>query len=216
MPRIVSLLAGLLLAVILSPPTQAQDTDTTSILHDIQVRYEALDGLRADFTQVIRSDFSENTTRMRGDLLLQQNKYRVETDEQTLVTDGTTTWIYTPADQQVIINHTEQDASTLSPETFFTDYAERYTVQREKRVRRDGDRHRLLTLQPMSTRTMFEQVRLWVRTEDLVITRLQVTDRDGSEITISLDNVDLTPALRARDFRFTPPEGVEVIDLRSS
>jgi outer membrane lipoprotein carrier protein len=55
-----------------------------------------------------------------------------------------------------------------------------------------------------------------VRAEDLIITRLQVTDRDGSEITISLDDVDLTPTFQASDFRFTPPEGVEIVDLRSS
>lgn len=216
MTHIRRLTIGLVLALALPPAVSAQDADTTSVLQAIENRYDALDGLRAEFTQVIRSDFADGSRQMRGELLLQQNKYRVETGEQTLVTDGTTTWIYTPADRQVIVNHAEQDASTLSPETFFTDYAERYDVQREEQVWRNDDRHRLLVLQPRSSGTMFTTVRLWVRAEDLVITRLQVTDRDGSEITISLDDVDLTPTFQANDFRFTPPEGVEVVDLRSS
>lgn len=217
MPRFSFFLGGLLLfSFSMLSPVHAQDADSTTILHEIQQRYESLDGLRADFTQVIRSDFADESTRMRGRLLLRENKYRVETNEQTLVTDGTTTWIYTPADEQVIINNAEQDASTLSPETFFTNYADRYAIVEKNRVWRDRDHHWKLKLTPKSPETLFEEVTLWVRRDDRIVTRLQVTDRDGSEITIFLDDIDLTPHLRASDFRFTPPDGVEVVDLRSS
>jgi outer membrane lipoprotein carrier protein len=211
-----ALLTVLLLAILVPSAGWAQTADSTSLLPAIQQRYEQLDGLRATFTQEIRSDFASGSTRMQGTLLLKQEKYRVETDEQTLVTDGTTTWIYTPADQQVIINHADQDASTLSPETFFTDYADHYRVVRTEEVWQNGVRHRKLRLTPTSSQTLFREVTLWVRPNDPIVTRLRVTDRDGSEITISLEDIDLNPGLRASDFTFTPPEYADVVDLRSS
>ncbi len=217
MSRLCSIFLAALLAAILAPsPGQAQTADSLSLLETIQQRYEQLNGLQATFTQEIRSDFASGSTRMRGTLLLKQEKYRVETEEQTLVTDGTTTWIYTPADQQVIINHADQDASTFSPETFFTDYANHYRIVRAEEEWQNGVRRRKLSLTPSSSQTLFQDVTLWVRANDPIVTRLQVTDREGSVITISLDDIDLNPGLRASDFTFTPPDYADVVDLRSS
>lgn len=221
LPRLWFVLLTACLLAALPPVARAQSTaeaapDTTSLLHEIQARYEALDGLQAQFMQEMNSDVGGRSPRMQGRLWLQGDKYRIETRNQTLVTDGTTTWIYAPADNQVVINNARQDASTLSPQTLLTDYAARYAIASQQPVRINGTDHQKLTLQPTASSVTFTDVTLWMRRADRIVTRVRVTDRDGSTLTITLDDIRLNPPLPPRLFAFDPPPSAEVVDLRSS
>jgi outer membrane lipoprotein carrier protein len=211
MPRRATLV--LLLALTLPLPAAGQ-ADAVS-LSDVQQAYDALDGLRAAFTQVISSDFAGDTTRIDGTVLLAGNKYRVETPTQTVVTDGQTTWIYTPADSQVVINDAEQDASTVTPETFLTASAERYEKTRSTATTRQGTPHGKLTVTATDSTSRFEEATLWVRRSDQVVTRMRATDRNGSTLDLRLRDLTVNPRLPDDTFTFAPPEGVEVIDLRT-
>jgi len=141
--------------------------------------------------------------------------YRIETLDQTLVTDGSTSWIYTPADSQVVVNDATSSEMALSPETFFTDYAARYEVASITEAPAASEAAQVLALTPSSPRAAFESVTLWVRA-DHVITQLQVKDPGGSTITINLRDIRLNPALARDRFTFETPPDVEVIDLRPS
>ncbi|MEX0599474.1 MAG: outer-membrane lipoprotein carrier protein LolA, partial [Rhodothermales bacterium] len=61
----------------------------------------------------------------------------------------------------------------------------------------------------------FTQATLSMRTRDHNITRLQVVDVNGTTMDFNLTNIELNPALDSTVFQFTPPNGAEVIDLRS-
>jgi outer membrane lipoprotein carrier protein len=202
-----------------APPTgdrvAADTADASARLEAVEARYRSLDGLSARFVQVTEPEGGGGSSRLEGRLLLKGDKYRIETSEETLVTDGSTTWVYTPADSQVIVNDASDDPSTLSPRTFFTDYGRRYRAARMEPAGPGRDASTVLHLVPRSAASNYETVALWVR-EDNVVTRLRVTDAAGTTYTISLDRIALDPGLAPSTFRFTPPDGVEVVDLRSS
>lgn len=199
------------LGLVFTIPALAQDDVSLS---DVQTTYDALDGLRASFTQVISSDFAGDTTKLRGTVVLSGNKYRVETATQTVVTDGQTTWIYTPADSQVVINDTEQDASTVTPETFLTASATRYEKTGTTSTTRRGRPHVKLTVAATDSSSRFTEATLWVRRSDRVVTRMRATDRNGSALDLRLRNLVVNPPRTDNPFTFTPPTGVEVVDLR--
>ncbi len=203
----------ILLGLVLTVPALGQDAVS---LMDVQKAYDALDGLRASFTQVISSDFAGDTTRIEGTVLLSGNKYRVETPTQTVVTDGQTTWIYTPADSQVVVNDAEQDASTVTPETFLTASADRYEKRSSARTTRQNTPHVKLAVIAADSSSRFKQATLWVRRSDRVVTRMRAVDRNGSTLDLRLNDPVVNPPLEETTFTFTPPEGVEVIDLRES
>jgi len=203
-----------LLSLILTPPAGGQSTSLS--LSDVQEAYENLDGLRASFTQVISSDFAGDTTRLDGTVSLSGNKYRVEIPNQTVVTDGETTWIYTPADSQVVINDAEQEESTVTPETFLTASDDRYDETASTPTTRQGTPHVKLTVAATDSASRFKEATLWVRRSDRVVTRMRATDRNGSTLDLRLKNLVVNPELRDDPFTFSPPEGLEIIDLRRS
>ena len=214
MPRCVALLA--LAAVLLSgAPVHAQAPDLS--LSDVTEAYRALEGLEASFVQVMGSEFAGDSMRVEGSVLLSDNKYRVQTPSQTVVTDGATTWIYTPADSQVVVNDADTSASTITPETFLTASSDRYRVETTTPTTRLGAPHWILGVTATGPAARFQSVRLWVRRADRIVTRMQATDRSGSTIDLRLRDLTLNPeTLRAGSpFTFSPPEDVTVIDLRA-
>lgn len=208
------LLFFLLLSGSLAAAAPAQSDSVT--LAEVQTAYDALDGLQASFTQTLTSDFSSDSTRMEGSVLLSGNKYRVKTPNQTVITNGTTTWIYTPDENQVVVNSADTDDGAVTPETFLTASAERYEVQSTTPTTRLDAPHIQLSVASTDASARFAEVTLWVRQSDHVVTRMRGTDQDGSTIDLRLQNLDVSPETlkTGSPFSFSPPDGIEVVDLR--
>ena len=218
-----ALAASAVLIGLLTAPAVAQPSDTTdaaeegrALLRDVQATYNALEGMRATFTQTVIPAFSEDSTRMRGLLLLQGNRYRVETSRETFVTNGRTTWIYAPADSQVVVNDAAQDPATVSPQTLFMDYTDRYRVEAMQTKTAKGTPHRVLSLVPTARDARFTSLRMWVRRDDGLVTRLRVEEAGGAVVQIEFDDLLSSPDVPPNAFTFDPPPGVDVVDLRSS
>lgn len=210
-------LTVLVLAVLplMMAPARAQEQDAPAVLHRVQSAYDSIDALRASFTQTTLSAFSDDTTTFSGTLLLKENKFRVEAAQQTLVTNGETTWIYTPSENQVIVNDYVNDETTLTPDEVFYDYADRFDVTSMEAENRSGERYYVLELVPKEEGAFYQDVTIHVRDRDAMITRLRLHDQNGSIVTFELDDITLNPPLTAEDFTFTPPSNAEVVDLRS-
>jgi outer membrane lipoprotein-sorting protein len=210
--RLIGLLA--LVAVLTAGQTYAQSGDTPprssgDILDRLRERYQSTDALRARFTQTIGDASMEGTLTLRGDA------YRIELADQTLVTDGTTSWVYSKPDGQVLVNDVIPDETAFSPADFFTHYPDRFDVRVAGSQTIDGARHDRLTLTPKSADAFLREVTLFVRSTDALPTRVQIVDGNGTRLAFDLRDVELNPTVGSDVFRFDPPAGTEVVDLRS-
>jgi outer membrane lipoprotein carrier protein len=201
------------LLLVFAPLAPAQEAPSLEALQD---RYDRLGGLRATFTQVTQSDFANDSTQVDGRVLLAGDKYRVETPSQTVVTNGATSWIYSPADSQVVVSDADAEASTITPQTFLTASAERYEVTTTRTSRRDGALHNVLSLTATGDAARFQEAVLWVRRTDRIVTRLRATDRNGATLDLRLHDIAVNPTFEGRPFTFSAPDGVEVVDLRAN
>jgi outer membrane lipoprotein carrier protein len=211
-------IAGLALfvAIVLTaghPAVHAQDAE--AVFARLQAKYNAIEGLRATFTQTMSSAYWENEESFTGQLILQGDKYRVETSTEVLVVNGEETYVYRPTERQVLINDVVEDEASFSPSTFLLHYHERFDVRDVTEVTLDGARHFRLNLKPKSPDSFFREATIWLRDRDDIITKLTVLDVNETRMVFTLDNIELNPTLDADTFSFTPPDGVEVIDLRS-
>lgn len=211
-------LALLVLSSVVGLPARAQSTSDVeaaeALLERVQQTYEAANGLRATFTQQTRSPFSEDTVTFKGTLLLQETKYRIETPQQTLVTDGATTWIYNPATSQVIINQYVNDETIITPDEIFRDYLEHYTVAGILPQGRNATAVEI-DLAAADTSAYYTDITVRVRRRDAMLTRVRLEDQNGSTVVFRLDDIQLNPSFDPNAFTFTPPPDAEVVDLRS-
>ena len=194
-------------------PLAAQSED--ELISRIRTRYDQVELMRASFTQRITSPFGDILPENRGTLVLEGDRYRVETEVQTFVTNGETTWIYDAAERQVLINDFVDDETTFSISKFLNDFHAEYEVMATSLVHAEGTRHHRLRLKSLVNEAFFKEVTLWMRDNDDVITRLKVLDVNDAVLEFYLDDIEINPQLDSDPFTFTPPSDAEIIDLRS-
>lgn len=211
-----SLLTRLLLvAIFLSIGDQASAQTADTVFERLKEKYASIESLRAEFSQTMTSSYMDEEATSQGVLVIQGERYRVETEGQTLVTDGKVTWVYMPSQNQVLINDYRNDEQSFSISEFLFGYDENYDASEVNTATVGGEKHFVLTLRPKRDDAFFTEATLAMRDRDNVITRLQVVDVNGTTMVFNLDNIQLNPALKDNVFSFTPPQGTEVIDLRS-
>ena len=141
------------------------------------------------------------------------NRYRIETDERTVVTDGKTSWSWNPRNRQVVIDNYKEETHSLSPEQLLLSYPKDYfsTFIGEETVA--GQRTYVLKLTPKEDNTFATAMKIWVG-KDWLIRKVEITDVNGAVTTYVIEKISIDQKLADSRFSFQVPDKAEVIDLR--
>lgn len=195
-------------------PMQAQQDTAHQLMEQLRARYQQIDALQASFVQILQTPYAEQPDTLRGTLWLQGDRYRVETPRQTIVTDGQTFWVYLHDTRQVLVNDYVPEETGFSLTEFLLHYPDRYVVNGGETISYQHTTYHRLRLRPQRPEASFQEALLWVRTRDLLVTRLEVRDMNDVHMTFMLSDLTLNPTLRPDLFTFRLPADVEVVDLR--
>ena len=195
----------------------AQDKELTVkyITENLQHRYEMIDDATAQFEQHIRFGFSNIEQTFRGTLMMKKpNRYRIESEHQTLVTDGMTVWAYSTANKQVIIDRYKENSNSISPEQFMLNLPSSYYATVLGSEKNSGGMVILLKLIPKDDRSFVKSVKLSVEEHGWLVRRIMILDVNETETTYTVKDIKLNTNIKEKSFAFETPEGAEVVDLR--
>ena len=212
---LILLLTGALLGS--QPATARQDRPelrASELAQRLSEHYDGIASMRLRFVQTATSTFMDTDERYAGDLVFTDTSYRIETSNQTIVSDGITTWVYNRGQDQVIINDFVEDEGAFSLTTFLRSFSEEYLSSWEGTQTLDGKRHDRLRLLPKNGLAAFRQVDLWVRQSDTLVTRLIAVDLNDVRMVFDLSEIVVNPPLPTDYFMFEVPADVDVVDLR--
>lgn len=194
--------------VVLSSGQPSAQTNPGAVAEQLQQRYASLESLQATFHQQVGNQ------RLQGSLKVRGAAFRLDLENQTLVTDGATLWSYSQPDQQVVIQSYNPGDVGFSVGQLFTNYLEVFRATGATKATVDGVEHDILTLVPREQGLSVRDVTLYVRSSDAIPTRVRVHDTGGQTLAFDLTGVQRNPGFAPSTFQFTPPAGVEVVDLR--
>lgn len=191
------------------------DPEAARAAERLQQRYESLVSMRADFVHTMRSEFLDTNERYSGTLVFENEKYRVETGSQTIVTDGVVTWVHNIGERQVLINDYDADESTFSLTEILRAFDREYDAIAVEAAVLAGEPHQVLELSPRDVFTDYQSVHLWIRASDGLVTRMRLVDLNDAVLEFDLDSIAFNPPVDPTVFTFDAPEGVEIVDLRN-
>ena len=191
----------------------AADGAVKPALDRLQERYETTRTLTADFRQTVESPTLATPLESRGTVAFEKpNRMRwtyAAPDEQVIVGDGETLWIYQPADKQVIKAPLGEAFQATTPVTFLAGLG-RLDRDFDAALEREEPERWILRLVPRKD-SGIGTLRLVVRKSDASIEEARVTDPVGTTTRIAFANERRNADLDAGMFRFTPPAGVDVV-----
>jgi chaperone LolA len=185
------------------------------IIESLKKKYASIDDAVVKFEQTVKYGVSKFEQSFSGTFYFKKkNKYRIETDQQIVVTDGVTSWLYSKVNNQVIIDKYREDKDISSPEKFLLSISDEYIPVILRTERNEGKKIYILKLTPRDENSSIESAKIWVVEGDLQITRVEITDISGTVTTYSVKSIKMNSGVEDSIFKFSIPSGVKVVDLR--
>ena len=206
--RILALTAGL----VLMAATAAQASD---IANTIQARYEKLRTFSATFEQTLTHKESGSVEKRQGNLLFQKPLLiRWQTDkphEETLVVTNKEIWDYL-ADEEIAYRYPLE--LVRDSRTIIQVITGQAALTKDFDVKEDGQENGLakLHLYPKEAAPQMVEALLWVEPSTGYIRRASIIDFYGNSNDVRFTQFKPDTSLKASDFTFTAPKGVEVED----
>ena len=209
---------GLVCMALLSIWTDASYPMTgEEVVKKVRKRYEKLKRFSAEFEQTFEWKLAEEMHRFKGKLYLKKpNRFRLETETQTVVSDGKQVWTYVYANKQVILTSYSDMKGMPKWEDLLFEYREQYRTQYIALKKLGDKEYHLVELVPKEEDKDADvvEMKVWVDPKRWVVLKAAYVDLNGDVTTYRLSKVAVDPKMDDALFAFQVPEGVDVVDMR--
>lgn len=189
----------------------------TEVLEKVEEMYATVNDASAEFTQTVSFKYAKIEQSFSGTVSMKKkNKYRVESQQQTLVTDGATVWAYSPVNNQVLIDTYRESPNTFSPEKFLVGLPKNFRAALVDDNTPEGHAATVLKLLPKSDVSKFvKSLKVWINDNDWSVRRVEYIDLNETRTVYSLKSITFNRGISDERFAFKVPEKAEIVDLRS-
>ncbi len=186
--------------------------DAQDIIKNVQSKYDNITDAKATFTQTVKGSGGKGNSSSGVIYVKKQDYYRIEAGNQVIITDGVTSWVYSPAKKQVVVDNYKDDASSFSPNKFLFKYPENFYSDLQGEENIGGADCYVIKLTPRSSGSV-KSAKIWIDKNENLIRKITISTGQSTS-TYTLKDITLDAGVSSSKFSFTPPSGVEVIDLR--
>jgi len=220
--RFKAAVAAALLALLTVTHAQTSSGAAGRVEHDtpaevaaaLQTRYDRVRDFTADFTQEHVGLLKKKTTRLSGKLQVKKpGKMRWDytaPEKQLFVSDGTTIYLFVPADNQVTVSPVpKQDAATsatlflVGKGNIVRDFAVTFTQNAPQGTYG-------LRLQPKLPERDYDWLELVVDRTSMQIRQLTAANKQGGQESFTFTNFKENVGLADKTFEFKIPRGADV------
>jgi outer membrane lipoprotein carrier protein len=186
--------------------------DAQEIIKNVQSKYSSTSDATANYSQSVKYSSGKSVSSSGTIYIQKEDKYRIETKNDIIVTDGVTSWAYSKKKNQVVIDDYKNDGNTFSPNKFLFSYPVNFYSDLDGDENVSGNDCYVLKLKPRN-KGPIKEARICVDKSSYLIRKITISSSE-STTTYILKKITLDSGVSSSKFTFSPPEGVEIIDLR--
>lgn len=206
--RITAFLAGIILCMAtLVMPVCAQQ----SPFNDLKHKFKEGKIFHAEFSHRYIDSYTHDTTTSKGVIWVGKERYKVRTQDQSVVVDGKTSMVYDDNRNRVIISKYDPAEDDFAPSRILNGIDSTYTLQRQAKEEGNGDTNILLTSDdPFAT---YKRVKITLNKAEIPL-RIEALDPADNLITTTFEGGSFV-SVRQGMFHLDYPEGAEIVDMRT-
>jgi len=167
--------------------------DAKAIIKKVLKKYDENKNIKVDFLQTFHWKLTENISEQKGTIWLEgKEKFKIESEDQTIVSDGTTVWIYSNANNQVLIDKVANAEDINLPRDILLNFSDTSRMDDQ----------------------FIKQIKIWIETKKMILVKIEQTDLNKNVSSYLLSNFKTNVPISANFFKYEIPDTVEVIDMR--
>lgn len=192
------------------------DPQAKAVLDAMSAKYKKIPAYSADITSSLINEVDGINEEFGGKIIVKDDMYRLEMQDQVVINNGTTVWTYLPDVNEVNIDTYNPDENEISPSKIYDAYKNGYKYIYIGEETHDGTTVSVIDLVPNNKDAQFFKLRLFISKNDNSLKSWTMFDKSGNKYKYTITNFKANPALKDSLFKFDPADypGVEVIDLR--
>jgi len=194
-------------------PNGIQAQSANDVLDKMKNALKRDKNISISYEQSYKWKSSNSGSKSAGKLDMQDLiKFRLFTDDQTIVSDGESIWTYSSFTKQVLINKIDKSGGTILPGDFLSDYPSDYRAKLLDEDRFEGEY--LVELKPKDNGGFVTAIRILVDGEDYLVRSIEYIDINQNITLWEITEINLNPKFDDSHFKFKSPAGSETVDLR--
>ena len=191
----------------------AQEEVAKDLLDRLSTTTQSYKNMKVDFDFIIENKNQNINEKQKGILVLQEEMFRLEMEEQIIINDGESQWIYLTDMNEVQIMEHDPEEQMMSPNKLFTIYEEGYKYTYVGAESEKGKRLQIIDLFPEESGA-FMKVTLAVDAAKNQLHKITMLDKNGGTYTYLVTNFKSNTDVAPFTFNADDYPGFEVIDLR--
>ncbi|HVZ38885.1 MAG TPA: outer membrane lipoprotein carrier protein LolA [Candidatus Kapabacteria bacterium] len=204
------LLVTVVLSTGLARTRPHQTTDVKQIVQKVKSIYASTSSAEIRFEQTGGTGNASGTLVYQGG-----DRYRLDLPKQTIVSDGTKVWTYTPEKKQVVISRASKGTGRLTPEDILTAFPGNYATELAGEEKLNGRPVWIVRCTPGAGGKIGDVTKATLYIDKSTY-RFQQVDIEGPSVgslKLRILSARYGGSIPASTFTFNPPGGVRVVDL---
>jgi outer membrane lipoprotein carrier protein len=197
---------------------EKDDPEAKKVLDKIRKKYEGYKTIEASFSLVLEVPGQPKETQ-KGTVGQEGDKFRLDMDQQMLVSDGKTTWVFLKKNNEVQINNAEKngEGDFLTPKDLLKRYQKgdfMYAIT--DKTTEGGKVLTQVEFKPKDKKSEYSKLRISIDEKSGTIQHIKAFAKDGSRYTFSVAKLTPNKTFDADYFKFETKKypGIKVEDLR--
>lgn len=199
------------------PFSEGSDPNAKASLEKVRSVYEGYESLELDFTIVV--EFGEESEEQTGTAKMKGKKYKIDLENQMVVSNEKTMWIFLKDMNEVQITNPDPDDTDnlMSPSNLLRIYEKEdefiYAITNE--VMENGKMIQQIEFKPKDRDVEYSKIRVSLDKNSSKIKHIKVFGKDGMRYTLRIDKMNTQSNLTNSDFYFDTSlfEGIHVENL---
>ena len=201
------------LTTILNTMLVAQNDLAKNILDQLSLTTKSYKNITIKFNFIFINETQNIKENQKGKLILNNNNFRLEMNDQTIINNGETQWIFLNDLNEVQIMEHDPEDDTMNPNKIFSIYEEDYKYNYIELKSEDEKKIHLIDLFPKKSNE-FIKINIAVNAEKNQLERIKIYDKNGGNYTYSITSFITNTNIKPFIFNIKEFPDIEIIDLR--
>ena len=192
----------------------APDIAPEKVIKNVEEALKKSKTLRIAFEEIYLWDLTGEEQSLKGELVLEgEDRFRVTTEDQIIVSDGDTLWTYSKPSHRVLIDRLADSDNTVLPRQILLQYTRDYRSRLAGEEEILGKSCYVMDFTAETGDVFFTRVKVWVDKARWLPRKIEQIDLNENRTIYLMHEIQTGVPFEEGMFRFSVPDGAEVINM---
>ena len=203
-----------LITLFLSFSVTVFSQDASQILNSLSEKTKSYKNISIDFDFKYENELEDIREKKSGKIIIENEKFKLEIDDQIIVCNGKDQWIYSKETNEVQILEYDRANEFMNPKNLLNIYEQGYNYRYDKEIEIDSKSYHLIDLFPNEENNEIIKISLAISKDENMVKKIEAFESNGAIYTYTVIKSRYNRKNLKFDFDTSKYENIYIIDLR--